>query len=578
MTDSAIPIHVDDPLGLAWCHTNDSGNADRLQMLAKGELKWVDDKFWVAWDGRRWSEREGEFRARMLAKEVALHIHDEVAALGTLIGDPKAPDAKALAARFGEWCTPERALDRLKLLSAHAIKSGNAQQTENMLRQAKVLPGMRAWSEEFDVDPLTYNVANGTLFFRKLGASPPAGAKQARASADGKWIAWFREGHEASDRLRQIATWEFDPAATCPMWIARLELVIPDAETRGVFPRMYGQTLTGLTDCEEFYVHKGRGGDGKTKTHEILSQGHGDYYRHAAISTWLAAKFQRSGAEHRRDLVDLAGDIRFILSDEPGRGATWDGELLKQWTGGGLITAFQAGSKDPTVFKPRGKLFVEVNPTPAMPGDDKGFRRRFRLVQWLVDLNLIPGGYESPAALRERLWSESTGILNWMVEGCLEWLGDRKVPVPERETEALADFWSTGNPLGEWLDEECDLGDRDAETGATVLWEAFKGWMERNEVEEDARKKWNPTRFGRELGQRQCIGKKDRRGNRIRRGIRLRGADPLLGNKGASPAPASAGSALPTGDFGPTGDLAGGQAGSNEDFGWPDDDPLGGGA
>lgn len=572
MTDPLIPVPVIDPLELAWWELNDRGNAERLEVLAGGLIKWVDDKFWVAFDGKRWSEREGGFRARMLAHEVGRHLNEEAAALGELIGDPDKPDREALDRRYpGGWCTPDRAIERLKALRAWAVRSGNATQTNAMLTQAKDLPGMRAWSEDFDVDPLTYNVQNGTLFFRASGDPPPPGAKPVPAFAhDGDayaWRVWFRESHEPDDMLRQIARWTFDPDAPCPQWLARLELVQPDEETRGVFARMYGQTLTGLTDCEEFYVHKGRGGDGKTKTHEILAHGHGDYYRHAGVKTWLQASFAKSGAEHRRDLVDLAGDVRFILSDEPGRGATWDGELLKQWTGGGTITAFQAGAKDPTVFKPRGKLFVEVNPTPNMPGDDKGFRRRFRLVQWLVDLNLIPGGFESPASLRERLWAEESGILNWLIAGCLEWLGDRRVPVPERESEALADFWATGNPLGEWLEEECDLTDRDAETGSTLLWNAFKGWMERNEIEEDARKKWNQTRFGRELGQRQVVGKKDRRGNKVRRGIKLRGGAPLLGEEdGASRAQRSEGPAEPAArDFA-------GRDGRPDDDGWPDDD------
>ena len=505
---------------------------------------------------------------------MAQHINAEVAALADLIGDPERPERGALAKRYGEWCTPERAIDRLESLRKWAVRSGNATQTASLLTQAKDMAEMRAWSEDFDVDPLTYNLANGTLRFvlchppaaersagtnvRPAGSMPPGRCLCAEPHAAPKWVARFQEGHEPADMLRQIATWSYDPAARCPMWEARLELVQPDAEVRGVFPRMYGQTLTGLTDCEEFYVHKGRGGDGKTKTHEILAHGHGDYYKHSAVSTWLKAANQRSGAEHRRDLVALAGDYRFILCDEPGPRSTWDGELLKQWTGGGQITASDAGAKarNATVFKPRGKLFVEVNPTPQMPGDDKGFRRRFRLIQWLVDLNLIPGGFESPAALRERLWSESSGVLNWLIAGCLDWLGDRRVPVPERESEALADFWSTGNPLGEWIDEECDLTDRDAETGSTVLWNAFKAWMERSEVEEEARKRWNPTKFGKELGQRQIIGRKDRRGLKVRRGIAWRGADPLLGREQAPSAEPRAGSAKPTDDF----------------PGWPDDD------
>lgn len=541
MSDSVIPVQVDDPLALAWLETNDFGNGRRMVVLAGGELKWVDDKFWVAWDGQRWNEREGSFRARAVAHLVAQHVHDEVAALAELIGDPKAPNTEALRKRFGEWCTPQIATDRLKVLSGHAIKSGNANQTDAMLKQARDMDEMRAWSEDFDVDPLTYNVQNGTLYFRKPGQAVPPGAKLVEGAGkdSGLWRAYFREGHEPTDMLRQIARWTFDPDALCPMWLERLKLVQPDDETRSVFPRLYGQTLTGLTDCEEFYVHKGRGGDGKTKTHEILAHGHGDYYRHAGVKTFLQASFQKSGAEHRSDLVELAGDIRFIVCDEPPRGATWDGEVLKQVTGGGEITARGAGAPRPITFKPRWKLFVEVNPTPNMPGDDKGFRRRFRLIQWLVDLNLIEGGFEAPAALRERLWSEEAGVLNWLIDGCLHWLDERKVPVPERESEALADYWSTGNPLGEWLEAECDLRDRDAETGSTALFTAFKDWMARNEIEEDVVKKWNATRFGRELGQRQVVGKKDRRGLKVRRGIKLLSADPLMrsaGNDGPPPA------------------------------------------
>ena len=540
-----IPVPVDDPLQLAWFECNDYGNARRLSVLARGLLKWVDDKAWVAFDARRWSEREGGFRARALAHQVAQHIHDELAELGKLVGDPKNPDARALIDQFGAWCTPDLALKRIALLSKHAIDSGNANKTRAMLAQAQDLPGMRAWSEEFDVDPLVYNVANGTLRFRK--------------GKSGAWEAAFQAGHEPADMLCRIAEWAYDPAATCPVWEGRLELVQPDASVRAVLPRMYGQTLTGLTDSEEFYVHKGRGGDGKTKTHEILLHGHGEYGCTAAVSTWLQSSIQRGGAEHRRDLCDLAGDERFVLSAEPPRNSTWDGALLKEWTGGSEIKAFQAGAKEATVFKPRGKLFVEVNPTPKMPGDDKGFRRRLRLTQWTVDLEAIPGGYESPTAVREKLWAESSGILNWLIAGCLDWLGDRKVPVPEPEREALADFWNNGNPLGEWLAEECDVSDRTPETGSTLLWQAFKSWMERGDaIDEETRKKWNTTRFGTELSQRQIIARKTR-GTKVRVGIRLLGAAPLLGGSLGAAAQHSPSSPAAT-----------------DDFGWPSNDPLGG--
>lgn len=507
-----ISITPADPLKTAWHDCSDWGNAMRLVSVAQGKLLWVlEREEWAFYDGKRWLMERGGLAAQRIAHEVIRHIDAEALALSEI-----ADDGKLLQDRLGWECVPEAAQERVKALRAHAVKSGSAGMTAGMLKQARSM--LAASFDDFDKDPLAYNVQNGTLRFYQ--------------DKKGRWQVRL-DPHASEDMIRQLAEWTFDPKAECPMWEARLEQLHPDAEIRAVLPRMYGQCLTGLTDSEEFYVHKGRGGDGKTKTHEILAEGHGDYYRHAAVSTWLAAKFQRSGAEHRRDLIDLSGDVRFILSDEPSRGATWDGELLKQWTGGGQVTAFQAGGKTAVTFKPRGKLFVEVNPTPNMPGDDKGFRRRFRLVQWMVDIEKLPGGYEAPAELRKRLWSEAPGILNWLIRGCLEWLGDRRVPVPEREREALADFWATGNPLGEWIDEDCDLTDGDALTASSVLWDAFKGWMERNDIEEEARAKWNTTRFGRELTQRQVVGFKDGFGNRMRKGIKLRAMMALGSPSGA---------------------------------------------
>lgn len=509
-----IPVPVADPLMMALFECNDAGNARRIEVLAGGLLKWVDDEFWSAFDGQRWSQREGDYRARALAIDVARHITDEAAALGELIGDPKTPDVKALQDRYGDWCTPDWALERMKALRSHAVRSGNAAQTSAMLAQAKVLPGMRAWSEEFDVDPLAYNVANGTLRFL-----PPA-------EPDGPWRLAFREGHDPADMISQVANVAYDPDATCPMWLERLALVQPDDEQRAIFARMYGQTLTGLTDCEEFYVHKGLGGDGKSKTHEIITDLHGDYYRHSPVKTFLQASFQKSGSEHRSDLVRLAGDIRMVVSEEPAPNVAWDGELLKMVTGGGSVTARGSGARSEITYKPRWKLFVEVNPLPRMPGDDRGFRRRLKLVLWPVNLAQVEGGFEAPERLRKRLMTEKPGILNWMIAGCIEWLGDRRIPVPQVMAEALENFWAESSPLGEWLDERCDLTDKQAATGSTVLWKDFKAWLEANEISTE---NWNTTKFGKQLTQRQLQGGKDGKGYKVRKGIRLRDDVPLLG-------------------------------------------------
>lgn len=565
-----ITVEVIDPLELAWLECNDTGNARRLAVLARGLLKWVDDKYWAAFDGRRWSEREGAFRARMFAHEVAQHLNAEAAALGELIAEDN--PARALKERFGDWCTEELAQDRLAALRKWAVNSGNARQTDNMLRQARDLPEMRAWPEEFDTDPLAFNLENGTLWFRRKGEPLPPGAKvveRFQSKADGTaqtWVVAFRAGHEPSEYFRQLAGVAFDPKAVCPMWEERLVLLQPEADQRAVLPILYGQCLTGLTDGEEFYTHQGEGRDGKSKTHDVLAQVFGDYYRHVAVKTWLAASFQKSGSEHRRDLVDLAGDYRFLVSEEPTRGSMWDSELLKQWTGGNWITAYGSGAQKSTVFKPNGKINVEVNKLPAPPSDDRGWWDRQTVVPWPVYVPGLPGGAEPPAQLIARLLTERAGILNWLIGGCLDWLELRKVPRSARMTAAVISARSGSSPIEEWLAEECDRTDKTHREGATVLYNAFKAWCERNAVEKVPSQK----SFGTGLNDRQIYVEKDGRGNKVRVGVRLRGRDPLLeGGDGEGPAAsASERSAKPTGHGDP------GPAPGWDDL--SDDDPLGG--
>lgn len=506
-----IPITPADPLKTAWFDASDYGNAKRLVAIARGKLVWIEDlECFAVYDGKRWSTETGAVEAQRLAHLVIKHIDDEVLALS----DVDNQSAESIAKALGFPMAPEMLEERIKTLRGHAVKSGNASSTAGMLKQVRQM--VTVFHADFDADPLLINVLNGTLrFFEDKGR---------------RWDVRMTP-HEPGDMIMQLASVVFDPAAKCPMWEARLVLVQPDAEQRAIFPRMYGQCLTGLTDCEEFYVHKGRGGDGKTKTHEVLAEILGDYCRKAGVKTFLQATFQKSGAEHRRDLVDLAGDVRMVLTDEPPPRVTWDGELLKQWTGGSTITAFQAGGKKPIIYKPRGKLFVEVNPLPSMPGDDKGFRRRLRVILWSVDLARVEGGFEPPALLRERLLTEKSGVLNWLIAGCLEWLGDRRVPMAACEADMLETFWSEASPIGAWIDEECDISDPGARTAASDLYERFKAWAERNDI---SLEQWKQARFGRELTQRQLIAKPDRRGYKVRHGIKFKPSDGAVGGDGAS--------------------------------------------
>jgi putative DNA primase/helicase len=510
---SGIRIEVSDPLKMAWLDTSDWGNAKRLVTVAGGKLLWIEElQGWAHYDGKRWAAHRGNIEAQRLAHKVIEHIDLEVEALGEIAGDPI-----ALKKQVGAWCSEEIAVERIKTLRAHAVKSGSAGMTAGMLKQARSF--LSATIDDFDQDPLAYNVQNGTLRFKTDDA--------------GVWTVTLQP-HDPEDRLMQIANVTYEPKAKCPFWIERLTLLTPDAEQVEAFKPLYGYTLTGLTSDQAFYVHQGKGGDGKSVTNMAIGALHGDYYRHAGVKTFLQGA-ERGGAEHRSDLVRLKGDIRFVTCDEPKSRSIWDGETIKQITGS-LVTARGSNERTEVTYKPRFKLFAECNIIPRAPSDDKGFRRRFKVFQWKVSLADLPEGEMPIDEVLAKLEAEGSGILNWMIEGALQWLATRKIPQPSAMTQLLSDFWADSSPLLEWMSEWCDTSDPTAKEPAKALYDHFKAWCEGAGLEHVM----SVTAFGRALRDKQHGSKKDSKGTRWRLGIRLRTEGLFDGSSGPPSSPAQA--------------------------------------
>jgi putative DNA primase/helicase len=495
MSLGEVEIQVLDPLSTAWLDCSDLGNAQRLIKIAGGRLRWVEDlESWAHYDGRRWSIERGDIEAQLIAHKVVGHIRDEVKALALI-----AEDEAELLRAFGKWCNPDRAQKRVTDLQTHAVRSGSAGMTSGMLKQARSL--LPALLSDFDTDPLTLNCLNRTLRFVR--------------NDDGSWRVEDRP-HDPADMLMSIANVEFNPKAQASFWIERLSMLTPDPEQLDAFEPLYGSMLTGLTSDQSFYVHQGKGGDGKSATHMALADLMGDYYRHAGSRTFLQGA-DRGGAEHRSDLVRLAGDVRFVTCDEPKARSVWDGEVMKQVTGS-LITARGSGAKTEITYKPRFKLHVECNNIPRAPSDDKGFRRRFKLFQWKVSLADTPEGEEPIEIILERIVAEKSGVLNWLIAGALRWLETRKIPQPAAMAGVLKDFWADSSPLLEWMSEWCDTSDPNAREAAKTLYDHFKEWCGSAGIEHVM----TPTAFGRAMRDKQHAVTKDTHGNRWRLGIRLR--------------------------------------------------------
>lgn len=495
MTAQVLMITPPDPERLAWYEQSDLGNAERFAARSRGLLKHVPGKGWIAWADTRWSFDQGEAAANLLAHDVARSIRDEVKALGEQIRAGRLPRSMVEAA--GEEQAREMAQEKLVSLHKWAIKSGNSAQTRGMIAQAA--HEMAASMEDFDPDPYAFNVRNGTLRFVEQG---------------GVWGV-RRDDHEPADMITRMAEVDYVPGADCPEWKKRLELIQPDPADREQLQVLMGYCLTGLISEQQFYIWQGPGGDGKSMTLGVLTKIMGDYHRHAKVESFLEGP-QRGGSDHSGDIARLAGDVRLVTCSEPRKRDRWNTGLIKEWTGGGTMTA-RALREAEFEFKPRGKLLIECNGLPAVPQGDDGWWRRVRVQQWPFQFARMGVKAEQPHVLEARLMAEASGILNWAIEGTLRWLNEGAIPLSSRSRKAASEYRRSTDPFDEWYLDWCVTADRSAMCRSADLYASFKAFCTAAGLE----KVPTETKFGLKLAERQHEKHKSG-GNIFRRGIRLK--------------------------------------------------------
>jgi len=433
----------------------DLGNAARLVHRHGRNLRycWLWRK-WLVWDGKRWVKDDtGE--VYRLAKDTVASIYQEAAS---------APDD-----------------DTRKALAKHAMRSEAGARIKEMVDLTR--SDVPVTPEELDASPDVLNVLNGTIDLR---------------------TGELRE-HRREDLITKIAPAKHRPDATAPTWETFLERVLPSEELRAFVQRAVGYSATGDTSEQCMFISHGRGANGKTTYQEAIAAALGDYAMRAPTEMLLT---KRSGGIPN-DVARLKG-ARFVSASETEEGRRLAESLVKDLTGQDSITArfMWAEFFD---FSPTHKLWLSTNHKPEIRGTDNAIWRRIRLIPWSVTIPPAEQDKKLPTALRHEL----SGILAWIVRGCIAWRR-QGLQAPDEVRKATGQYRAEMDVLAGFLAECCEL-----DTGhweyAKDLYECYKHWCDENGERPEPQRK-----FGGRLGERGF--QRDRGGSRgagIWRGVRL---------------------------------------------------------
>lgn len=266
----------------------------------------------------------------------------------------------------------------------------------------------------------------------------------------------------SEDRITKLAS--VSPASGPPArWLAFLQQATAgDKQLIRFLQQLCGYALTGDTrEHALFFIH-GPGGNGKGVFLNTVTKILGDYAVTAQMDTFIASRNDR----HPTELAMLQG-ARLVTAQETEEGRSWAESRIKQLTGGDPITA-RFMRQDNFTYRPRFKLVFAGNHEPVLRNVDEAMRRRF---------NMVPFKHKPATVdpqLEERLIEEHPQILQWMVEGCLDWLTNGLVR-PAVVTQQTASYFEEQDLLGQWIEQRCETGPMFYEAAGKLFnsWKAF---------------------------------------------------------------------------------------------------------
>jgi putative DNA primase/helicase len=273
--------------------------------------------------------------------------------------------------------------------------------------------------------------------------------------------------HRTEDYLTRMTA--VAPGGTCPLWRAFLDRVTAgDKALQQYLQRVGGYALTGLT-CEHalFFLY-GKGRNGKGTFVNAVSGILDDYRRTAPIETFVASQSDK----HPTDLAGLRG-TRLVTVTETEEGRRWAESRIKMLTGGDEVSA-RFMRQDFFDYTPQFKLMISGNHKPSLRSVDEAIHSRFNLIPFTVTIPVE----ERDKDLGDKLKAEWPGILQWMIDGCLDWQ-ERGLAPPKAVTDATTTYLDAQDSVAAWLDECCER-DANAWERSQTLFASWRAWAERS--------------------------------------------------------------------------------------------------
>lgn len=402
-------------------HFTDMGNAKRMAAKYGGDIRYViETKQWLSWTGNFWREIN-DLDIVALAKMIPMELHIEA--------DQVADDKLR------------------KEMKRHASATEGALKLQHMIELFKSEPGIAVNIDELDRNRFLFGVQNGVINLKT-----------------GKFGEAKREM-----LITQVSPVTYDPDATCPLFEKfMMQIMKKDKEVVRFVQKAVGYSLSGSVSEQCLFFLYGYGANGKSTFLNIIRAIVGDYGTQAAGETLLEQNRSSNGPSE--DLARLRGKRIVCMSEFDDQKAFAEG-LFKSLTGGDPIIARRL-YQGMFEYLPAFKLFMAANHKPIIKSGGYSVFRRMRLIPFDVTIKK----QDQDPHLEQKLKEEAAGILNWAIEGCLEWQKKGGLDVPKTIEKATAEYQQEMNVVQSWI-SECAVVGTKYRGSCAELFHSFEAWV-----------------------------------------------------------------------------------------------------
>jgi putative DNA primase/helicase len=232
--------------------------------------------------------------------------------------------------------------------------------------------------------------------------------------------------------------------------------------------RLVGMSLSADIGEQILLFLHGTGQNGKSTFLNTILALTGDYGMQAAPNFLLV----REHEQHPTELTDLFGK-RFVCTVEIEKGKRLAEALMKILTGSEKVRARRM-REDFWEFPPTWKIWLAANDKPKVNGRDKATWRRIKLIPFDVTIPDAEVDHDLPRKLTEEL----PGILNWAIEGCLEWQ-EHGLQEPLEVTRATEAYREGTDILAQFVKDCCkkQTGTQEIKVQSAFIHKAFETYI-----------------------------------------------------------------------------------------------------